>query len=63
MEDKNRILCKRIVEIMKVFLGQGHDTLHEIMSGMEKINWAFLIVFSTNSGTRWHSVTFLKQYM
>lgn len=63
MEDLNRIPCERIMEIMKVFLEQGHDTVYEIMSGMEKINWAFLMVFSTNSGTRWHSATYAKQYM
>lgn len=63
MEDINRIPCERIVEITKVVLEQGHDTGYDIMNGIEKINWAFLMIISTNSGTRWLSVTFLKQYM
>lgn len=63
MEVINRILCERIAEIMKVFLKQGHDTVYETVNGIEKINWAFLMIFSTNSGTRWHFVTFLRQYM
>lgn len=63
MEDINRIPCERIVEIMKMFLEQGHDTVYEITNGVEKTNWAFLMTFSTNSGTSWHSVTFLKPCM
>jgi len=63
MADINRIPCERIVEIMKVFLEQGHDTVYKIMNGIEEMNLAFLMIFSTKSETSWHSVTFLKQYM
>lgn len=52
MEDINRLPCERTVEVMKVFLEQRYDTVFEIMNGVEKIIWVFLMIFSTNSGRR-----------
>lgn len=52
MEDINRTPCERTVEVMQVFLEQGHDTVCEMMNGIEKIIQFFMIIFSTNSGTR-----------